>query len=123
MGNQLKPLREAQNSKVVTMKFFALITLVPLALCDAEAEPSYDQGRYAAHKYRRHYTPVCQTVYDTITEQVCTNVTESVCSNITVTEIRTETREECSTRTEPECVTVIRDVPEELCTNTTEVQC
>ena len=51
-------------------QFFALIALVPLALCDAEAEPSYDQGRYAAHKYRRLYTPVCQTVYDTITEQV-----------------------------------------------------
>ena len=46
-----------------------------------------------------------------------------MCSNITVAEIRTETREECSTHTEQECATVIRDVPEEQCTNTTEVQC
>ena len=51
-------------------QFFALIALLPLALCDAEADPGYGRGRYAGYQHRRHYAPQCRTVYDTITEQV-----------------------------------------------------
>merc|ERR1712066_384491 len=125
MGLQLKPssCREAPSSKVVIMKFFALIALVPLALCDPEADPGYGRGRYGGYHHRRHYAPVCRTVYDTITEQACSTVTESVCSTTTVAETRTETREECSTHTEQECATVARDVPEQQCATTSEEQC
>merc|ERR1712066_637140 len=113
MGLQLKPssCREAPSSKVVIMKFFALIALVPLALCDPEADPGYGRGRYGGYHHRRHYAPVCRTVYDTITEQECATVARDV------------PEQQCATTSEEQCTNIVKQVPEQVCETVTEEVC
>merc|ERR1712117_635148 len=123
MGLQLKHLSCWEVEVVISMKFFALICLLPLAFAEPEADPGYGHGRYGSYSHRRSYAPKCRTVYDTITESACTTETSQECVTVSVPETRTETREERTTTTEQECVTVSVEVPEQQCATTTEQEC
>merc|ERR1712027_279279 len=123
MGLQLKHLSCWEVQVVISMKFFSLICLLPLAFAEPEADPGYGHGRYGSYSHRRSYAPKCRTVYDTITESACTTETSQECVTVSVPETRTETREECTTTTEQECVTVSVEVPEQQCATTTEQEC
>merc|ERR1711981_979175 len=124
MGLQLKHLSCREVTTYTSMKqFVVLLCLVPLALCDAEADPGYGHGRYGGHYHRKHYAPKCHTTYETVTSQACTTVADSVCSTRTVTNFRTEQKEECNTRSVQECATTTREVAEEQCATHTETEC
>merc|ERR1711892_1515520 len=125
-GLQLKHLSCREVIHHISMKqFVVLFCLVPLALCeaDAEADPGYGHGRYGGHYQRKHYAPKCHTTYETVTSQACTTVSEPVCHTRTVTNFRTESKEECTTRSVQECATTTRDVPEQQCATHSVQEC
>merc|ERR1712123_494614 len=126
MGLQLKHLSCREVIHLISMKqFVVLFCLVPFALCeaDAEADPGYGHGRYGGHYQRKHYAPKCHTTYETVTSQACTTVSEPVCHTRTVTNFRTESKEECATRSVQECRNIVTQVPDQKCHTETEQQC
>merc|ERR1711892_895111 len=124
-GLQLKHLSCREVIHLISMKqFVVLFCLVPFALCeaDAEADPGYGHGRYGGHYQRKHYAPKCHTTYETVTSQACTTVSEPVCHTRTVTNFRTESKEECATRSVQECRNIVTQVPDQECHTETEQQ-